>query len=201
MPIKTALSALALLALAHSTPARGPAAIWLEAEKPTSANVKYGSGAPGRPELLSDGHWLTITGAVPQEGALLSYPFESDSGKREVWHRVGFEAARSPFEWRIDGGNWQLVSPKTPTIDLTELADWNGVAWMDMGSADLAAGPHKLEIHIPKPAKGDVLYGSDAFALVQGAFHPYGKWKPGEDSRTDRDRLKSKIRKHRRDRL
>ncbi|MDR3692246.1 MAG: glycoside hydrolase family 2 TIM barrel-domain containing protein [Fimbriimonas sp.] len=163
--------------------------IWIEAEMPTTANVKFGSGAPGRPELLSGGSWLTITGEIPGEGAKLGYSFESAEGEREIWHRVGFEAARSPFRWRVDGGPWKLVEPKTPTIDLEELADWNGVAWMDMGSVTLTAGKHTLEIFIPKPEKGDVLYGSDAFALVSAAFHPNGKWQPGEDGRTDRDRL------------
>jgi hypothetical protein len=166
--------------------------IWIEAEKPSSASVKFDVGAPGRAELLSGGKWMTITGQIPAEGATVAYTFSSDAGTREVWHRVGFEAARSPFEWRIDQGNWKLVDSKTHTIDLQELADWNGVAWMDMGSADLAAGEHKLEIHIPHPAKGDVLYGSDAFALVKGQFHPDGKWKPGEDARTDRDRAAEK---------
>ncbi len=168
--------------------AQATAPIWVEAERPDSANVKFGTGAPGRAELLSAGQWLTITGAVPDDGARLSYTFQSSAGPRELWHRVGFEAARSPFEWRIDDGAWKLVDPKTHTIDLQELADWNGVAWLDMGKVELSAGTHKLEIHIPKPAKGDVLYGSDAFALAGEAFHPYGKWQPGQDPLTDRDR-------------
>ena len=178
------LAACAIQAVA----AQSPSSIWIEAEKPTSANLKFGSGNPGRGELLSGGNWLTITGQVPTEGALLTYAFTSDAGHREVWNRVGFEAARSPFEWRIDSSDWQRIDPKKLTIDLEELADWNGVAWMDMGSVELTSGDHKLEIRIPHPDKGDVLYGSDAFALVSGSFHPNGKWQPGQDSRTDRDR-------------
>ncbi len=177
----TTLLALALLSL------QGTGAIWLEGESPTSANVKYGSGAPGRAELLSGAKWLTITGAVPTEGVSLSYDFAAKAGTRDVWHRLGYETARSPFEWRVDGGAWHRIEPTAPTIELTELATWNGVAWLKMGSVNLTEGAHKLEIRIPKP-KGDVLYGSDAFAIVDSPFRPYGKWQPGQDPRTDRDR-------------
>ncbi len=180
-----------LLALAlFSSQATGT--IWLEGENPTSANVKYGAGAPGRASLLSGEKWLTITGKVPDEGVNLSYDFKSGAGSRDFWHRLGYETARSPFEWRVDGGPWQLIEPTKPTIDLTELATWNGVAWLNMGSVKLTEGAHKLEIHIPKP-KGDVLYGSDAFAIVDFPFRPYGKWQPGQDPRTARDREAEKL--------
>lgn len=172
-------------------------ATWIEAEKPTSSNVKYGTGAPGRAELLSGGKWLSLSidanTALPDGEARFTYEFRSESGRRELWHRVGFEAARAPFEWRIDDGSWHAVSPNTHTTDLTELADWNGVAWMDMGSVELGAGTHTLSIRIPRPTDGNgkpksILYGSDAFALVEGEFIPNGKWRPDEDWRTDRDR-------------
>ncbi len=179
------LIALALLAI------RGSETVWIEGESPVKANVKPGLGFPGRPELLSAGHWLTITGEVPEDGAKLSYAFNATAGKREVWHRLGYETARSAFEWRIDGGTWRRVDPTEPTTDLTELAEWNGVAWLDMGTVNLSDGGHTLEIHIPRPTKGDVLYGSDVFAVVDGPFHPYGKWKPGEEPRTNRDRAAS----------
>jgi len=164
--------------------------IWIESEKPVSGNVKYGAGNPGHPEFLSGGAWLTVTGEVPADGARLSYHFSSPAGRREIWHRVGFEFARSPFEWRIDSGAWKLMAPSTPTTDLTELATWNGVAWMDMGAADLSGGDHTLEIHIPQPTgkEKNVLFGSDAFAIVAGTFHPNGKFRPGEAVPTDRDR-------------
>jgi hypothetical protein len=180
-----------LLALALLT-SQSAGTVWIEGESPTTASVKYASGAPGRPELLSGGRWLAITGAIPDEGATLVYDFKAPTGKREIWHRVGYEAARSPFDWRVDGGAWHHVEGATPTTDLTELATWNGVAWMNMGSEDLAGEGHKLEIHIPNP-KGDALYGSDAFAIVDGPFHPYGKWQPGQDPRTERD-LKAEVR-------
>lgn len=187
-----AFGLLATAAFSHASQSEKP--IWIEAERPDFANLKFGMGAPGRPELLSDGKWLTITGAVPEGGALLTYAFHSEAGHREIWHRVGFEAARSPFEWRIDSGDWTRVSPKTHTIDLEEPAEWNGVAWMDMGGVDLSEGDHKLSIRIPRPAKGDVLYGSDAFAFVAGGFHPDGKWQPGQEHRTDQDQMAATMR-------
>jgi hypothetical protein len=180
---------MAMMLAAALLMAQGHEVVWIESENPVSANVKPGIGFPGRPELLSGGKWLTITGEVPAEGALLTYAFSAPSGHRELWHRVGFEAARSPFEWSIDGGDWHRVAPHTPTLDLTELADWNGVAWMDMGPVALNGSEHKLAIRIPQPKGNDknVLYGSDAFALADGPFHPNGKWKPAEAPCTPRD--------------
>ncbi|MFX6040540.1 hypothetical protein ABTE96_21460, partial [Acinetobacter baumannii] len=64
-------------------------ATWIEAEKPTSSNVKYGTGAPGRAELLSGGKWLSLSidanTALPDGEARFTYEFRSESGRRELW--------------------------------------------------------------------------------------------------------------------
>ncbi|RYG23194.1 hypothetical protein EON82_14785, partial [bacterium] len=170
------------------------APIWIEAESPDSANVKFTMGAPGRPELLSAGKWLgysldegKLKTEFPAEGALFTYAFAGE-GKRELWHRVGYEGARPTFLWRIDGGPWTSVGPSVLTQDMQELAPWNQVAWMKLGNIELFAGNHKLEVRLIKPEKGGILYGSDAFAFTAPGFKPYGKFKPGENPRTDRDR-------------
>ena len=75
---------------------------------------------------------------VPDGGIVLDYDFTiGEAGRYEVWNRVGFEFVRSPFEWRIDDGAWEAVSPEELTTDLMELAFWCEVAWLKMGEADL----------------------------------------------------------------
>ena len=42
------------------TPAAGADFIWIEGEQPRSINMKPDINGSGRPQLLSDGKWLTI---------------------------------------------------------------------------------------------------------------------------------------------
>ena len=110
----------------------------------------------------------------------------------KLWNRIGYEFVRSPFQWRIDNGAWQTVTPEQLTRDLMELQDWNEVAWLKMGQQNLALGAHKLEIKVPKgkDEKGNparILYASDALCLYPGAFSPNGKNKPDADPRTPAD--------------
>ena len=51
----------------------------------------------------------------------------------DVWARIGYEFVRSPFDWRIDGGEWKPVSPEELTTDLMELSFWTEVAWLKLG--------------------------------------------------------------------
>lgn len=175
-------------------------AVWIEGESPASANVKYQTGAPGHADFLSGEKWLTITldtdkvaEAIPADGAILTYTFQSPAGHREVWHRQGWEDARAPFEWRIDNGPWTKITSNQPTTDMQELAPWNQVAWLKLGDSDLTGTDHKLEIKIPRPVDANgkpqrLMYGSDAFALTTQPFHPYGKWQPGQDPRSETDK-------------
>src|SRR5262249_20724151 len=132
----------------------------------------------GRKEFLSGEKWLQIAidaanveREVPGDGILLTYPFTLlADGRYEIWDRVGYEFVRSPFDWRIDGGAWHSTTPNDLTTDLMELEQWNEVAWLKLGAQQLAAGPHRLEVRLPRTRddKGKtarVLYASDALLL------------------------------------
>ena len=97
--------------------------IWLEGEQPASSNVKWTVATSSHPDWLSGGKWLTfsiddgkVEKELPEDGALFEYAIPANAdGKRELWARIGFEFARSEFQWRIDDGGWSTVSPDTLT--------------------------------------------------------------------------------------
>jgi hypothetical protein len=193
------------LALASSVLAAAPAFVWLEGESAKTTFTVNRSGW-GRPQFLSASNWLHVSveegkieKEVPDDGILLEYPFQSPkAGRFEVWNRIGFEFARSAFEWRLDEGAWKKVAPDDLTTDLMELSFWCEVAWLKMGEADVAAGGHRLQIRLPK-TKNDkgkwqrVLYASDALCLHEGPFQPNSKFQPGDAGREADDEAAGKV--------
>jgi beta-galactosidase len=174
--------------------------VWLESEAPASVNVTPNVSGWGHPEFLSGEKWLQISieadkveKECPEGGVLLSYPFTlSVGGRQEIWDRIGYEFARSPFEWRVDSGAWATVSPEALTTDLMELQTWNEVAWLKLGELDLKEGPHTLDVRLPKArdAKGQwqrILYASDALCVSSQPFYPNSFHKPDDPGRTPQD--------------
>ncbi|MFC1805926.1 glycoside hydrolase family 2 TIM barrel-domain containing protein, partial [Planctomycetota bacterium] len=193
------LAAVALSATASVTQAATIDFVWIEGEKPSATNLEPNMSGWGHKEFLSQEMWLHVSmdpGKVdkelPAEGGLMTYALTIPrDGKYEVWSRIGFEFVRSPFDWRLDGGEWTRVGPDELTWDCMELADWCEVAWLKLGDAQLAKGDRKLEIRLPKTkdAKGKtarILYACDAICLTRGAFSPNSKHKPGEEERDAR---------------
>ncbi|MGA2499184.1 MAG: glycoside hydrolase family 2 TIM barrel-domain containing protein [Tepidisphaeraceae bacterium] len=194
-----------LLALLAALRATAADYVWIEGESPTSRNIDLKPAGAGNPQWLSGQQWLSVNiapadvpKAVPKDGVLLGYEFKTlSAGKYEIWNRIGMEFIRSPFDWRIDDGDWRTILPTDFTTDLMELAVWNEVAWIKMGEVDLKAGPHRLQIRLlPRPSdpknpdKGTagILYCSDALCVYKGAFHPNGAFKPDADWQTDVDK-------------
>src|SRR5947199_709448 len=150
-------AALSMVLLASS---RLPAQeyVWVEGEKPASINVKPLIAGWGNRQFLSGEQWLQVSidadkveKQVPDEGVRIDYPFTlRKEGKYEVWNRVGYEFVRSPFAWRIDGGDWVTSGPEELTTDLIEIGFFNEVAWLKLGDRPLGAGGHKIEIKLPK---------------------------------------------------
>ncbi len=196
-----AVLVLALTAAALNSQAAQPPFIWLEGESPAKINFQTKDEGVGHPDFLSGGKWLKVgieadklEAQAPADGVLIDYTFTlAAADDYEVWNRIGFEFARSPFDWRIDGEDWHNVGPEELTTDLMELSFWTEVAWLKLGKKSLAAGAHTLSIRLPKTkdAKGKparILYASDALCVCAGEFHPYSHFKPGEDHQTDKDR-------------
>jgi beta-galactosidase len=200
------LPLLLTLAALLSVPARLPAQdyIWLEGESPTRANVKFSATGWGNAHYLSGGKWLygsveakDLEAKIPKGGAVLTYEFRAKrGGTYEVWGRVGYEFVRSPFRWRIDHQPWKLSKPEELTTDLMALADWNEVAWLQLGKVRLAKGRHALQLrwdrtYLDKGGKKEpqhILFGLDCLCLYRGKFRPNGKFKPDEDWRSADDK-------------
>ena len=189
------------LAVAAASQQRPHSFAWMESETPVTANVKFQAAGWGHEEFLSGRKWLQVSidadkveKELPPRGAVLEYGFQAaTAGRYEVWNRIGYEFARSPFEWRVDEGAWARIGPEQLTTDLMELQDWNEVAWLKMGDAPLTPGAHRLSIRLPKTLddKGKtarVLYASDALCVHLGPWTPYSHFKPGEDWRDAKDR-------------
>ncbi len=182
--------------LSLSAQAATPDFLWLEGEQPASINLTTKPEGTGNPHFLSASNWLKVSieadkveKEAPAEGVLVAYAFQAPkAGECEIWARLGFEFVRSPFDWRLAGGEWKSVSPDELTTDLMELSMWTEVAWLKLGQPSLTAGEHKLEFRLPKTkdAKGKtqrMLFALDAICVQAGAFHPNGKFPPGQDGR------------------
>ena len=177
---------------------------WLEGEAPTTKNMAVVGSGWGNKQFLSQQTWLNVNvdagkieAQVPKEGVLLGYDFQAPSaGRYEIWNRVGFEFVRSPFEWRIDQGEWQLAKPTDLTTDIMEIGEWCEVAWLRMGEADLTAGKHTVQIRLMPTFKDEngkktpngINYASDVLCIYKGAFKPNLWHKPDEVWQTDEDK-------------
>jgi hypothetical protein len=184
---------------------RGADSVWIEAESLANPPAGFKTGGWGNKHYLSGESWLfaAIDGkdadAIPAEGITLRFPFSATkAGNHEVWARVGYEFVRSPFRWRIDGGEWATLAPDVLTTDLMDVAEWTEIAWVQLGSAKLDAGKHTLEIHFPRRERADkkgterILAGLDCFCLSPTPFRPNGPHKPDADWKTDLDRAAEK---------
>ncbi len=178
--------------------------VWLEGEA-GQASVKVNNAGWGNAQFLSEGRWMHISfdadkveAEVKADAVTVQYPFEiKKAAQYEIWNRIGFEFARSPFEYRIDDSAWKQITPDDLTTDLMEISFFCEVAWIKMGEAQLSLGGHTLEIRVPKVKDKNgkpqrILYASDAICLTEGEFHPNSKYKPDETGRDPKDEAAAK---------
>ena len=137
--------------------------VWIEGEHPAATPELKPSDGLSPPEVFSFAGWgrtWIISGEqmlhvnlssgdvekfMPDEGMVFAYDFSIEqAGRQNVWARIGYEWVRSDFQWRIDGGPWQLCSRRTPTTNIQPLQTWNELAWIRLGQVDLKAGRASL---------------------------------------------------------
>lgn len=187
------MTTLALVGLlgAWTLAPRQPAFVWVEGESAEVVRGPVTMASVERAALLSGGRWAHVgidaeqVAARAPDGAEIRLRVESPSaGKRQLWARIGFEFARSPFEWRFGDGPWRRVSREDLTTDLVELGTWTEAGWLKLGEVEVA-GPTDLRFRVsPTRDSQDrperLLFGLDAVCLTVGDFHPNGHLKPGE---------------------
>ncbi len=180
-----------------------PDVVWIEGEAPTQKpgsaidgmTLDSGNGAVH----LSAGKLLVMTVSpetaqeqFPAEGVVFGYEFHMDAaGERDIWARIGFASSRSPFSWRIDDGDWTEVGKEKVLRDIVELSTWNPLGWMKLDRRRLDAGKHRIEfrhrVHMQGKKVGRTLFMLDAICIIGEDWLPNGRFKPGEEYRSERD--------------
>ena len=188
--------------------------IWIEGENPAQTpDIKppennpdargYGFSGWGRKQLISGGSMLhmqigrkAVKERLGEAGAVFGYEFDVDKpGDYTLWARIGYEKARSPFDWQLDESKWTTVTARDFTVNLVPLQRWNELGWLKLGTARLDEGQHALRFrHKPytvtrkgKEQPGRILHTLDAICIHAGTFRPNGHRKPDGDYRDEKD--------------
>ncbi|MGF1483253.1 MAG: glycoside hydrolase family 2 TIM barrel-domain containing protein [Opitutales bacterium] len=182
--------------IASAVPAFAAEFIWLESESLPNPPEPASATSWARPERISGGQMLAVNvGAreieakIPEAGVVLVHEFQAvKAGSYTIWNRLLFTSARSPFEWRLNGGEWQTNSQEThPLSNVQELSFWNPIGWTRMGAAEVQTGSNKLEIRLMRQTSENnrgqqqmeaLRYVSDALCLHSGDWVPNFKHKP-----------------------
>ncbi len=205
--------ALALPLLLAAAACRLPAAeplIWIEGEAPSvqpeggAEKLGYQLGKMPNPRLSGNTFLMFAADEkkaqeiIPDAGLVFAYDFEAaKAGTYNVWARLGYERARSAFEWRIGAGPWTRIDGNNCGVDLLMLGRFFETSWVNMGAAALKPGKHRIEFKLLKPvevnAKGEskpdrLLFSLDAIHLATGEFVPNFGLKPGEAYQSDADK-------------
>ncbi len=173
---------------------------WIEGETPTKSAIKFTGHGWGNASLLSDGKWLRAdvkADQLPTDGsALFSYDFTlATAGTYEIWDRNGLPSLKQPFQWRIDNGAWKDVTGNDYPQDLQRIEFFCEVCWWKLGSQDLTAGTHSLQIrskhttdNAGKVTVSNINFTADAFCIYKGQFKPNGKYKTDAAWQTETDK-------------
>jgi hypothetical protein len=179
---------------------------WVEGESPVvplPAAVGAEIKGWGNEQFMSGGKVLNLhipegetTAKLGAAGATVAYDLTvKEAGKRSVWARIGYEGARSPFDWRIGDGAWTTVKPDELTRDLMEIATWNEIAWLKMGEVELKGGTHRLQFRHKPATREDngkqvpvrTLWFLDAACVAPLDWEPLAANRPGTDHRNAAD--------------
>ena len=150
--------------------------VWIEAEQARSTNIQNdGPGAPKSPEqvaALSGGNWLA--GKVAP-GLFAEYDVTVPEAGRHSFYARRFWL-HGAFRWRFDQGPWTNQDQATQTALDNVACPGGPLTWVDLGYAELAAGPHVLRIEplADSSYKFNKVFAFDCFALSNQNFQPKG---------------------------
>ncbi|HRR28890.1 MAG TPA: glycoside hydrolase family 2 TIM barrel-domain containing protein, partial [Victivallales bacterium] len=134
---------------------------------------------------------------LSEKGLLFSKEFEiEEDGEYEIWIRIGYEFVRSKFYWQIDSNEWILVSPDEATINIQPIQTWNELAWLKVSLCNFKRGKHTISFLHKAEQKNEngklkterILHMLDCVCISKkGGFIPFGKFKPDEDYKNEKD--------------
>ena len=154
-----------------------PEWIWWEAEAPRSSN--FPADNPFSPDeaaaaALSGRRWI----GADHPATALFVEYDVTVRKHGVYDFYARKFWRhGPFRWRFDNQAWRSCGENVALLDDVALAKFVNVNWVELGAVDLPAGRHLLRIEVDR---GVSAVAFDCFLLIDGAFAPRGKLKPGE---------------------
>ena len=158
--------------------------VWWEGEAFKESNVPdpVNNRLPGNKNAeqrakLSGDRWLTPQGPERDTPYFVKYEVNVPRTAtynfwvRKFWHH-------GPFRWRFGTTEWRICD-RLAVQDHTFLELHWGAYWVFLGKADLTKGTHTFQIEMLDTKGGGAI---DCFLLIDGAFTPRGKLKPGERS-------------------
>ena len=179
---------LAMVAVALLLPGYAGAGefVWWEGEAPVETNFPNRSWySPStfkdNAHLLSEGAWLSISGARGKDEAFARYKVRVPAaGQYAFWARKFWK--HGPFRWRFDASAWQTCGRDIGLADDTYLKEHVGANWVFLGDVKLAKGDHTFELRLLAKEGDETTACFDCFILSRGVFIANGKLKPGQRS-------------------
>ena len=175
----------ALLATPTLCLAAEPTFVWWEGEAAVKTNFPertwFDAEDAGERDKLSGGDWLTNIDergkaeAAPMARYRVAVPKE---GTYQLWVRKFWK--HGPFRWRFDRDRWRTCGRDIALADSVGIRTHVVANWVHLGEVDLKRGERAFEIELLAAPGEAKTAGFDAFVLIDGAFRPRGKLKPGE---------------------
>ncbi|MBM4040397.1 MAG: hypothetical protein FJ290_17965 [Planctomycetes bacterium] len=174
--------ALCALLFGAAAGAAEQAYVWWEGEgfKETNVPDPVNMRLPGNRNAeqqakLSGGRWFTPQGPERDTPYFARYEVEVPRTAtysfwvRKFWHH-------GPFRWRFGEAEWRTCD-KLALHDNTFLEMHWGADWVFLGEVALKQGTHAFHVELLGKTGGGAI---DCFLLIDGAFTPRGKLRPGE---------------------
>ncbi|MEI6518452.1 MAG: glycoside hydrolase family 2 TIM barrel-domain containing protein [bacterium] len=166
-----------------------PDFIWREAE--TANSYTLGNIAkPLQPSFgsqeFSEGKWVKDSLI---ENGILRYDINvKNDGDYNLWLRIGFERVRAITKWRMDNGEWKVITNLNQTTNVSRIWFWTDIGWFNAGKINLKTGAHTLEVSFGPKTGANFTAAFDCLCLVNGDWRPDGSLKPGEKYNSDKDK-------------
>ena len=162
-----------------------PTFVWWEGEAAAQTNFPertwFDAQDAGERDKLSGGDWLTNSDKRQADEPTPTARYRvvvPETGKYQLWARKFWK--HGPFRWRFDDGPWRTCGRDVALADSVGIRTHVVANWVHLGAVELERGRRSFTIELLAEAGDAKTAAFDAFVLIDGAFRPRGKLKPGE---------------------